>query len=241
MKHPYPARQKAHPARSAVTRRGERGNVLLMVLIAIALIAALTAVISKGGDDNTAIDKETLALRASEVQRYASELERGIKYIAGHGAGEEDFRFAVPTDPATDYGNITATPGFQMFSPEGGGAAYRLPPAGIQTSAGGVWEFYGNTAVPQAGSAKAELIAVLPNVTQAFCQRINQLNAQTNSQPADGGGNIHDSTQRFDGGTLYRDTTPNALTAASFTKLPPLQACVQSGSVFHFYHVLYAR
>jgi len=227
-------------------RKGERGNILFMVLIAIVLIGTLTAVVSStGNNENSNIDDETLAIRASEVQRYASELERGMNYIQKNGIAEKDFRFSIPTNTTAPflYEELAADsdPGDQLFHPDGGAANYRTAPEGVQTSTGGAWEFYGNTQVPQVGSDRADLIAVLPNVTLQFCEKINQLNGQTNTQPLDGGGAIHNSANRFKTGSEYNDATPNALTSASFTKFPPLQACVQSGTNYHFYHVLYPR
>lgn len=226
-------------------RQNERGNILFMVLIAIVLIGTLTAVVSSTGDNqNASIDNETLAIRASEVQRYASELERGMRYIQQNGISEEAFRFSIPTNTTAPYlyEELAADtdPSDQMFHPDGGAANYRAAPEGVQTSAGGAWEFYGNTQVPQVGSDRADLIAVLPNVTQKFCEKINQLNGQTDSQPLDDGGNIHNTSNRFKTGSEYA-STPNELDSASFTKFPPLQACVQSGTDYHFYHVLYAR
>lgn len=227
-------------------RKGERGNILFMVLIAIVLIGTLTAVVSSTGDNNSSgIDQEKLALHAGEVQRYAAELERGINYIVQNGLGEEAFRFSIPTNTTAPflYEELAADsdPRDQMFHPAGGAANYRAAPEGVQTSAGGAWEFYGNTRVPQVGSDRADLIAVLPNVTLEFCEKINQLNGQTDTQPLDGGGNIHDTANRFVTGSEYNDASPNTLTSASFTKFPPLQACVQSGTDYHFYHVLYPR
>jgi hypothetical protein len=227
-------------------RKSERGNILFMVLIAIVLIGTLTAVVSSTGDNNgSGIDQERLALHAGDVQRYASELERGVNYIVQNGLGEEAFRFSIPTNTSAPflYEELAADtdPRDQMFHPDGGAANYRAAPEGVQTSTGGAWEFYGNTQVPQVGSDRSDLIAVLPNVTLQFCEKINALNGQTDTQPLDGGGDIHNTSERFTTSTGYNDAAPNVLTSASFTKFPPLQACVQSGTDYHFYHVLYPR
>lgn len=229
-----------------VSRPKERGNILFMVLIAIALIGILTAVISQSSDGEKAgIDGETLTIRASETQRYASELERGIGYIMQHGISESDIRFAIPTDTAnaTGYGDLAAdaTPKDQMFHPDGGAANYRDPPSDVQLTAA-PWEFYGGTRIPGAGTNKADLIAVLPNVTLQFCQKINALNGQTSAQPAeDGAGCISGGAAARFGVVSYNDSTPNTLNAGTFTQTPALQACVACGTVYHFYHVIYPR
>lgn len=230
-------------------RRKESGNILFIILIAIVLIGALTAAIS--GSDNSesaGIDNETLVIRASEVQRYASELERGINYIMQNGASEEDIRFAIPTDTTntSGYGDLAADTdkSDQMFHVDGGGANYRSVPNGVQVSAAS-WEFYGGTRIPGAGTDKADLIAVLPNVTAQFCDKVNELNNQTANPAEDGSGDINEGTAaRFgSGGTpvTFDDATPNTLNAATFSSTPALQACVNVSGTYHFYHVIMPR
>ncbi|HBR69813.1 MAG TPA: hypothetical protein DEA55_10610, partial [Rhodospirillaceae bacterium] len=212
-------------------KHGESGNVLFMVLIAVVLIGALTAAIQMTGrQEGTHIDRETLIIRASEVQRYASELERAVMFIMQQNTKSEvDIRFAHP-DANADYGDLSADadPTDQVFHKNGGAANYREPPAGIND--GSAWEFYAGTSLPQVGSDKADLVAVLPNVTQAFCQKINELNQQGGAQPEDTGavaaaGNDPGSCinigalGRFDNGRQFYDSpsTPNTVDETTFT------------------------
>lgn len=230
-------------------RRKESGNILFIILIAIVLIGALTAAISSSDNSESAgIDSETLVIRASEVQRYASELERGINYIMQNGVSEQDIRFAIPTDTGntTGYGDLAADAdkSDQMFHVDGGGANYRTAANGIQVSTAN-WEFYGSTQIPGAGTDKADLIAVLPNVTAQFCDKINDLNNQTASPAEDASGDINEgAAARFgSGGTpvTFDDASPNTLNAATFSKTPALQACVNASGTYHFYHVIMPR
>lgn len=246
-------------------RSGERGNILFIILIAIVLIGALTAaVLSTSRPEGAGIDKETLVLRATDVQRTAAELERAVRFIMQNGYSETALRFAHPDAPA-DYGDIAAQPERQIFSRQGGGAQYRQPPDGIND--GSPWEFYAGTHLPGAGSDAADLIAVLPYVTKEFCEKINELNQQP-ATPADtgtgapGGANPGDCLQigplgRFDDTQQYY-ATPNTVDETTFAQdpaiskaRPALQACVQcsrdtdgdssTADEYHFYHVLLAR
>lgn len=233
----------------------EDGNMIFIILLAVALIGALTAAILSGSNTDSAnIDEESLALKAGEVQRYASELERGVHYVLQNGTSESAIRFAHDDAPS-DYGTLgdpdDRTQTFQVFHRLGGAAGYRAPPSGIQTSTAGNWEFYGTSHIPGIGTSLADLIAVLPNVTPQFCAYINQLNDQP-AIPSDpsAGGCIHaGAAGRFDGGTLYA-ASPNEPDASSFAQNaatssahPAPQACVQCAgdSSHHFYHVLLAR
>lgn len=225
------------------------GNILFIILIAIVLIGALTAALQQGNNSDSAqIDDETLAIRASEVQQNASEMERAILYIQQNGVSESDIRFAHP-DPSvsTDYGDITSgnDKSYQVFHRDGGGANYPDIPTGVQTGAGGQWEFFGGTHLPGVGSSRADLIAVLPNVTKAFCDRINALNDQTSSQPVDDGDCLkQDDGDRYGNGGDFA-SSPNTVDEDSFTNKPAMQACVQctgvSGQPYHLYHVLLPR
>ncbi|MCK5284149.1 MAG: hypothetical protein KAJ86_01035 [Alphaproteobacteria bacterium] len=249
-------------------RSSEHGNMLFIIFIAIILVGALSAAIMSSSNSETSnIDRETLAIKASEVQRYASELERAILFIMSNGFSESDIRFAHP-DAHADYGDLSADgdPTDQVFHRDGGGAAYREPPEDIND--GSLWEFYAGTHLPGVGSNRAELIAVLPHVTQQFCEKINELNNQTTS-PKDTGANPAAGADpgsclnigavgRFDAGQQYYSATINTVDKTTFKQdqeasdaYTALQACVicsrDTNSAngltdeFHFYHVILAR
>tara|TARA_B100001778_G_scaffold317188_1_gene304692 strand:- start:11 stop:706 length:696 start_codon:yes stop_codon:yes gene_type:complete len=220
----------------------EKGNVLFIVLLAIVLIGALTLAVQQSGHDAN-IDKEKLIIRIAEVRRYTAELERGITFILQNGHSESDIRFAHP-DADPDYGDLSADTdkSDQMFDRLGGAAQYREPPPGIND--GSAWEFYGHTALPEVGTSAADLIAVLPNVTQSFCESYNKtLGYDEAVQPEDTGTCIYNAaSSRFDDGTQFY-SSPNAVTDGSFTLRPSLSGCVQctSDNTYHVFHVLMVR
>lgn len=228
-------------------RSSESGNIVLLILIAVVLIGLVTAAMRSNGFGDATIDPEQLTVNATRVKQYASELENAAVIILTNGASEEDIRFSHPDAPA-DYGNdYNVTPAAQVFSPKGGGAEYRSPPPGVQNTAA-PWEFFGHTAIPGAGGDRAELVAVLPDVTQAFCDKINAMNGQTTATPTDSGaaqtGCVYGGDAlRFDGGVLYDDAATNTADEASFTVVPAMEACVSCAAdgKLHFYHVLHVR
>ncbi len=243
---------------SETSRDSERGNMLFMILIAVVLIGLLTAVImSTSNSESANIDKETLVIRVSEAQRTAAEFERAVMFIVGNGRSESDIRFAHPAAHA-DYGTLTDEPDRQVFHPQGGGASFRPPPEDIND--GSQWEFYAGTAIPGVGTGKADLIAVLPNVTGQFCAAVNEMNNQPAVTPEDtgvtaaGGINPGDclsigAVGRFDAAQQFY-AAPNTVDETTFRQdpnttaaSPALQACVKCdiGPVYHFYQVLLAR
>lgn len=219
----------------------QSGNVLFIILLAIVLIGALTAVLQGTGSQSATIDKETLSLHFSTVRNYASELERGVTYIMHNGVSESDIRFAHP-NADTDYGDLGSDTdkSDQMFHVEGGGAAYRAPPKGIND--GSAWEFFGHSALPNAGSDNADLIAVLPNITPEFCDLINTKIAYS-VQPEDSSTCLMGADgDRFDDGTQF-SSSPNTTIESTFSVKPAMQGCVQctSNNSLHFFHVIMAR
>ncbi|MFK7839980.1 MAG: hypothetical protein AB8B83_06575 [Bdellovibrionales bacterium] len=260
-----------HNLHSSLSTKSESGNVLFMILIAVALIGFLTAAVTRTNrTDGANIDGETLVLRASEVQRYASELERAVNFIMQNGFSENSIRFAHYNAHA-DYGDLGSDSDTrdQVFHRDGGGASYRAPPAGVND--GSQWEFYGGTHIPGMGrSDRPELVAVLPYVTQAFCDRINDLNNQSGSM-SDNGNTTPSATNagecvnmgaigRFDNSTQFYSTAINTMNEASTSfehdpntsaARPAQQGCVicsrdtnGDGSLtdeLHFYHVLMTR
>ncbi len=224
--------------------KSESGSIIFYVLLGIVLIGLLTVALrnSGGGLDN--IDKEDLILKAGQVQRYAAELARGVSTLLENHISEADIRFAHP-DAATEYGTITTNPGNQVFDVTGGRASYQPAPDGIND--GSAWEFFGTSDIPQVGSDKPELIAVLPHVTQEFCETMNaQLGFTAGTQPTDDAAGspacvMGGSSDRFAG--TFDDASPNTLDDTTFSKLPAYQACVlcASDNSYNYYYVLMAR
>lgn len=246
-------------------QQAESGNILIMILIAIVLIGLLTAAIQSGSNtEGATIDREEVIIRTTEVQRYASELERAVNYIMQDGKSESDIRFAHPNFTHSDYGDLATDPdpSDQVFSASGGAAEFRDPPASIND--GSEWEFYGGTHIPGMGTSRAELIAVLPNVTQQFCDYVNEINNQSGT-PGDTGGSLASGNSagnclnmgadgRFGATYTFYETpttsAPNTVDETTFEQdpntaaaRPAPQACVvcAADGANHFYHVLLVR
>ncbi|MCB9988168.1 MAG: hypothetical protein H6868_02405 [Rhodospirillales bacterium] len=218
----------------------ESGNVIFFILLAIVLIGLVTAALRSGGDEGSNIDRENLVIKTTQVRQYAGELERAVVFVMQNGISEVDIRFAHPDAPS-DYGDITVNPTNQVFGRTGGGAEYRQPPSGLND--GSNWEFYGGTHMPDVGSSRAELIAVMPNVTQEFCDKINEMDGYDSAvQPTDGGTCLYSGTSGRFGDATQFSGAPNTTTEATFTVKPAMQGCVEcADNSLHFFHVLMAR
>jgi hypothetical protein len=128
----------------------ERGNIFVIILIAIVLLGFLTVAIRGNPGGAGSISREEIQIQISQTLRYGAELENAVAQVLSNGASEVDIRFSHPSAPS-DYGTIATTPTAQIFSQSGGRATYRLAAANIITSGTGAWEFYGTTNIPQWG------------------------------------------------------------------------------------------
>ena len=227
-------------------RKNESGNILIYILGAIFLLGLLV-VISKGSvTPGAGVDHETLMIRVAEVQDYGKELERAVSYVLANGHSEVDIRFAHP-DAASAYGVITSIPSRQIFSRDGGGATYREPPDGIQTTATD-WVFNGSNQIIDTGSSCGdikctELLALLPYVTKDFCLSINNRNNIQNitgAPPTDS--NDAEIATIFTGDYTY---IHNIADTAQYLK-GTSEGCFEGGTnppagTYHYYRVILAR
>ena len=231
------------------TRHREAGNIVIYILGAIALVGLLIVMVRGSVSPGSAIDAETIMLRASQIQQYGTELERAVTFILRNGHSETDIRFAHP-NTSSAYGVITDTPSRQIFDREGGGAEFRTPPNGINDGTG--WQFYAHTHIKDMGtdtaaSMRSELVAVLPNVTEAFCNRINDIKGQdltlTDGHDPSANGCIYAGAGNEFSGVFLDGAGANTLNDGFFTHLPPTQACIrcESDGALHFYQVLLSR
>lgn len=222
-------------------RQRESGNIIFIILLAIVLIGLVTAALRSGGLESAGIDREDLSIKVSQTRQNAAEIERAVAFVLNNGISEVDISFAHPDAPS-DYGTYGTNPSAEVFNPQGGAAAWREAPSGISFSSAGHWEFYGATALPGAGTDKADLVAVLPDVSESFCGQINQINAQTSAQPSDSGTCVNGgSGDRFKGATPF-SATPNTMDAATFSVTPAMEACVVCGDgKYYYYHALLVR
>jgi len=222
-------------------RPGNRsGNVLFLIMIAIILIAALTYAISHSerGDGN--LSREQTAIRAAKVVSFATDIKRAVDNLFRSGKSESSISFAA--SQLTGYGTADTAPANEVFNIAGGGVGWSDVPDG--TNDGSQWEFYGFTAVPNVGTAEADLIMVLPNVTQKFCQAYNEKAgfAAGAAIPSDTDACVSDTAQRFSG-TFATDSDINTFDMATFpaTDKPYPAACVACGTSYQAYYTLMER
>lgn len=174
-----------HTVSTTGKHNGESGNVLFLILIAVALFAALSYAVTQssrsGGGD---AGKETNLVNSAQMTQYPSGIRTSIVRMIISGADIASIEFNAPSL----FGTLTATTpvgALGVFHPSGGGATYAQAPGDVMASGAtqGSWIFNGenqifnigtseNAATPTA--ATADIIAFLPGVSTSVCNKLNE-------------------------------------------------------------------
>lgn len=155
----------------------QRGNVLFLILIAVALFAALSYAVTQSSRSGGDSSRETNILNAAQLTQYPTSVRTAVLRLVIDGFQDTGLLF---NNPASAVG---ANEPFEIFATIGGGAVYQNAPGEMMQAGGinedGEWAFNMNFEVPElgrttvAGLSGNELIAFLPGVTESVCTRLN--------------------------------------------------------------------
>lgn len=155
-------------------RVSERGNVLFLILIAVALFAALSYAVTqstRSGSGTT--DKEKSVLSGASMTQYPTAMRTSIVRMVLGGTDISDIVFDAPANFAT-MSDVSVS----IFHPTGGGAVFQQAPADYMSgNSQGDWFFNANWDIPLIGIDGAggnDVIAFLPGISQSVCRGINE-------------------------------------------------------------------
>lgn len=173
-------------------RMGERGNAIWFILLAIALMAALTMTLTRGSDTGgQSGDIERARVQASEIMRYASGLRTAVDQMNMRGVSENEISFE--NNFVSGYQNALcpdANGPCRVFGTGGAGQSYQQPRAAWLDAAQdtrasyGEWYITGDVCVQDVGSGSTgcnadsdtgneDLVLILPWIKQDVCAQIN--------------------------------------------------------------------
>lgn len=233
----------------------EKGNVLFLILIAVALFAALSYAVTQssrsGGGD---ADRETNLVNSAQISQYPASVRTALlRMIISDGIEIADLEFNLPSNFSNCSTPSGGTAGDHcVFHGEGGNVAYVPAPVEVVTGASiQDWVINGENEINLVGvtaggdaptSSTAEVIAFLPNVTTAVCQRINEeLGINSGSIPAETNLDVTTTMINSDGSTkvgLVSDTNGGTIGADVSSLDSQGFGCFSQSSVNYYYHVL---
>lgn len=233
-------------------REGERGNVLFLILIAVALFAALSYAVTQSTRSGAgSSDNETGLINSAQLTQYPAGVRTAVVRMIIGGVSVETLSFNVPSD-FTNLGSNTA---YGVFHPTGGGATYANAPADVMSNGlQGEWRFNAVNQINLIGQTNAttpedgvDIIAFLPGVSQGVCRKINEeLGITGIPAETDAAYLATDNMVASAGGTTLKgiDDTGGIIgdTASSTNELngQPF-GCFDNSGVYVYYHVLVER
>lgn len=241
-------------------RHSERGNVLFYILIAVALLAALSYAVSSTGQGGGSADisDEKAGLAAAEILEYSNNIASAATQLKLRGCNDTEISFDNAVS-ATDYSNTNA-PGdntCDIFHVSGGGLQYTEPQAEWLDSDYSAEDFYaenlftgtacvdfigtGNNTCSGDGIDAADMILIIPFIREGICQQLNRLTgfADASAPPPTEADDAWGSSPAFQGAYA----APEQISEADNKK----SGCFEGASGsrpnggYHFYKILLAR
>jgi hypothetical protein len=231
----------------------ERGNVLFLILITVALFAALSYAVTQSTRGGGNADSESSLIDSASLTQFGSSVAVAVMRMQISGVDETDLCFYSGSNNATYNHASCADNNNNAFHSDGGDVSYQNPTNGFND--GTEWEFssrvqiYGQGRTVEGGTTgndnEADLVILLRGMNQNICLKINE-EMGISGIPVDSG-NI--DVDRFDGDFAQNDNldgcNPNCGTVAAspIGSVAAHIGCIEeedTGDLIYF-HTLLAR
>lgn len=233
-------------SRSIRNRHTEYGNALVYILIAIALLAALSyAVTNSNRGSSEQLSSQKARMHASEILEYSGTVAKAVAQLRLRNIDVSAISFE--NGIVSDYTNGNCGDDTcKIFVPQGGGVSYIEPPPEIFVTAATFnrqWQFFEGNQVDGVGrtnndDASVDLVMVLGGLSEVVCSELNTLLSVTNPSNAP----PVDSDTTIDYMAKYTGTFTLAQTISTGTPtFAKSAACVDDGAFYIFYKVLISR
>ena len=236
----------------------QKGNVLFIILIAVALFAALTYAITSSSRGGSNMDNERGAINATDYLSYGQGMEKMVARMLSNEISENGLSFENTVWKQYDGADVMAanaactTPACKMFDPAGGGLSVKTfntqtvgspANADVQSGHGVVYALK----VTGVGSVAHDLVLMIAILDQNTCIQINKSLGITNTggvPPADTWEGAIRYTGAFTGGP--NDATDEIGDMATDITRKTAGCITRSGGAYgssdnYYYQVLYAR
>lgn len=206
----------------------ERGNVLFLILIAVALFAALSyAVTSSSRSGGGDAGGETSLISSAQITQYPASIRTAIIRMLVRGIQGNQLLFTAPANFSADLTNETLR-NQAVFHPDGGAATLvTAPPEVMEDGEQGTWFFNSlyeieNVGRSEIGAATSNLgndiIAFLPGIQNTVCIRLND---QLGIEAVPGAGNNDEDSDGVPGGPTVVPSTNMEVGAAGIGVAAP--------------------
>ena len=161
----------------------QSGNVLFLILIAVALFAALSYAVTQSSRSGSDANRETNVINTSTLTQYPNQVRTAVLRLVIGGTDPTLLQFNtsnVTTDETTGGGFSAYNPNRAVFAAQGGAAAWAPVPGKLlaNTTVDKPWIYSMAFRIPGLGTDNTdgsgnELIAFAEDITQTVCSRLN--------------------------------------------------------------------
>ena len=163
------------------SKKNQSGNVLFLILIAVALFAALSYAVTQSSRGGGNADSETLAINSATVAQYISSIQQALmRMTIINGCTEDEISFASDNWGHTEYSHTPASrTKCQIFHRDGGGVSFqRIDPSLLDTAHSalpryGDYMYGGNLNIVGKGAFTGELTMIVPFLDQDVCEKLH--------------------------------------------------------------------
>lgn len=229
----------------------ESGNALFYILIAVALLAALSYAVSQSGRGSAKqISDERARLAASEIIEYSNNISAAVTQLKLRGVDTDELCFDDTNWGASDYDHSPAcTDDFnKIFHISGAGIIWSSAPSEAMDSAASpdnLWHIYGNNEINNVGTTCgaagcSDLALYVDELSIQVCQQLNDLIGNTDADTAPPTDTDMGET-RYVGAFAYSNTIGDEAGGTAIDGAA--SGCFQNttDSKYVFYKVLIAR
>lgn len=212
----------------------QNGNAIWFVLVAVALLAALTMAMTRSSDtvEQTG-NVERLRIQASDLMRYTKGIQSAVERMTLSGISESDLCFHDSGWGHNDYNGASCSDSAnQIFGVQGGGLSWRT------YDFVSAWDVFGSHSVQNLETNAPELI-IQAQISGALCRQINIMLGIPNPSddaPLDDIQNI----ARFSG--TYTLASPDNIIGDDAVDLAgKMTGCRREAGNYYYYQVLLKR
>jgi hypothetical protein len=236
-------------------RTAERGNVLFLILIAVALFAALSYAVTQstrsGGGDAS---KETNLVNSAQITQYPASIKTAITRMIVSSSVSP---YVLTFNPPADFAALVGPPNIEsenVFHPNGGGATYSLAPDSVMVAPGpGTWVYNSENEIenigqtnggPGATDTTADTIAFLPGVSLSICQKIHEQLGLSTTIPTETNidfATSQDSTVGTASDRIFTAAGTGTIGDGNILSGQPQGCFQQPADTYIYYHVLVER
>ncbi|HEY8962949.1 MAG TPA: hypothetical protein VIN59_00655 [Alphaproteobacteria bacterium] len=169
--------------KSFKSMKAQSGNVLFLILIAVALFAALSYAVTQSSRSGSDANRETNVINTSQLTQYPNQVRTAVLRLVIGGTEPGLLQFntsAVATDETTGAGFTQYSPARAVFAAQGGAASWSPVPGKLlaNTTADKPWIYSMAFRIPGLGTDNTdgsgnELVAFAEDINQTVCSRLN--------------------------------------------------------------------